>query len=50
MSTHYLIQYLDEFTHYIKILKYYCAMREGEHLLTPEIEIELANFNQVELT
>lgn len=43
-------QYLAEFQKHFEILKHYCAMREGEHLLTPEIESELADYSRDELT
>lgn len=43
-------QYLAEFRKRFQILKEYCAMREGEHLLTPEIERELVNYSRDELT
>jgi SAM-dependent methyltransferase len=43
-------QYLAEFTKHFEVLKHYCAMREGEHLLTPQIENELSNYSRDELT
>jgi len=43
-------QYLEEFQKHFEILKHYCAMREGEHLLTPQIENELSDFSRDELT
>ena len=43
-------QYLQEFSRRFEVLKHYCAMREGEHLLTSEIESELSNYNRDELT
>lgn len=43
-------QYLDVFSNHFEILKHYCAMREGEHLLTPEIETQLSEFSRDELT
>jgi len=43
-------EYLAEFHRNFKILKHYCAMREGEHLLTPQIESELSNYSRDELT
>ncbi len=43
-------QYHDEFSHYFEILKAYCAVREGEHLLTTEIEKELSAYSRDELT
>lgn len=43
-------QYLAEFAQHFDIVKHYCAMREGEELLTPEIERELAAYTRDELT
>jgi SAM-dependent methyltransferase len=43
-------QYLAEFSKNFEVLKEYCAMREGEHLLTPEIESELSDYTRDELT
>jgi SAM-dependent methyltransferase len=43
-------QYLTEFARHFDILKHYCAMREGEHFLTPEIENELTDYSRDELT
>ena len=43
-------QYLEEFQKSFEILKQYCAVREGEHLLTPQIENELSDFSPDELT
>jgi ubiquinone/menaquinone biosynthesis C-methylase UbiE len=43
-------QYLSEFSKHFEILKRYCAMREGEHILTPQIEGELAEYGRDELT
>jgi len=43
-------QYLAEFQKHFEILKEYCAMREGEHLLTPEIASELSYYSRDELT
>lgn len=43
-------QYLSEFAKHFEILKHYCAMREGEHLLTPQIERELSEYSREELT
>jgi SAM-dependent methyltransferase len=43
-------QYLEEFAKYFEIVKHYCAMREGEELLTPEIEAELSTYSREELT
>ena len=43
-------QYLEEFAKHFELLKHYCAMREGEHLLTPELEGELSDYSRDELT
>lgn len=43
-------QYADEFVRHFEIVKQYCAMREGEALLTPAIEMELAAYSRDELT
>ena len=43
-------QYVETFARYFEIVKHYCAMREGEELLTPEIESELSAYSQDELT
>ena len=43
-------QYLSEFKNHFELLKHYCALREGEHLLTPQIESELSNYTRDELT
>jgi ubiquinone/menaquinone biosynthesis C-methylase UbiE len=43
-------QYLEEFSRQFEIIKHYCAMREGKHLLTPEIEAELSDYTREELT
>jgi SAM-dependent methyltransferase len=43
-------EYLREFEKRFEVLKQYCAMREGEHLLTPIIESELSEFTRDELT
>ena len=43
-------EYLAEFQKYFEVLKHYCALREGEHLLTPQIENELSDFSRDELT
>jgi ubiquinone/menaquinone biosynthesis C-methylase UbiE len=43
-------QYLSEVGRNFEILKHYCAMREGEHLLTPQIEAELTEYSRDELT
>jgi hypothetical protein len=43
-------QYLEAFARHFDIVKHYCAMREGEHLLTPDIERELSGYSREELT
>jgi SAM-dependent methyltransferase len=43
-------QYLEAFERHFEVLKHYCAMREGEHLLTPQIESELSDYSRDELT
>jgi SAM-dependent methyltransferase len=43
-------QYVDEFARRFDMIKHYCAMREGEELLTPEIERELSAYARDELT
>lgn len=43
-------QYLETFASHFQILKHYCAMREGEVFLTPEIEAELPTYSRNELT
>lgn len=43
-------QYLSEFNARFEILKHYCAMREGEHFLTTEIQKELSDYSRDELT
>jgi SAM-dependent methyltransferase len=43
-------QYLAEFSRHFEILNHYCALREGEQWLTPEIQDELAGYNCDELT
>lgn len=43
-------QYLKTFDCYFDLLKHYCAGREGEAFLTPEIETELADYSRDELT
>ena len=42
--------YLAAFSKYFEIMKDYCVVREGEHLLSPEIEAELAGYGRDELT
>ena len=43
-------QYLETFAAQFEVLKHYCAMREGEAFLTPEIERELGKYTRDELT
>lgn len=43
-------QYINTFRQHFELLKNYCALREGEHLLTPAIEAELAQYTRDELT
>jgi SAM-dependent methyltransferase len=43
-------QYLEVFARHFEIIKHYCAMREGEEFLTPEIEAELSGYSRDELT
>jgi SAM-dependent methyltransferase len=43
-------QYAAEFRRHFELLKDYCAAREGEHLLTPELEAELSDYSRDELT
>ncbi|HMO57644.1 MAG TPA: methyltransferase domain-containing protein [Roseiflexaceae bacterium] len=43
-------QYLAAFARHFAILSHYCAGREGEEFLTPEIAAELADFSRDELT
>jgi SAM-dependent methyltransferase len=43
-------QYLAEFAKHFEILKNYCVSREGEDLLTSEIEAELLAYSRDELT
>lgn len=43
-------RYIAEFAKHFEILKHYCAMAEGEHLLTSEIENELSKYDREELT
>jgi SAM-dependent methyltransferase len=45
-----LHQYLQTFSEHFELLNHYCAGREGEQWLTPEIESELSNFSHDELT
>jgi ubiquinone/menaquinone biosynthesis C-methylase UbiE len=43
-------QYIETFGRHFQVIEHYCAMREGEHLLTPEIEAELVDYSRDELT
>jgi SAM-dependent methyltransferase len=43
-------QYLAAFGQHFEVLAHYCAAREGEGWLTPEIERELAGYTRDELT
>ncbi len=45
-------QYLEAFAQHVTIVRHYCHTREGEHLLTPEIEAELGarGYTRDELT
>jgi SAM-dependent methyltransferase len=43
-------QYLKEIGRHFEVLEHYCYTREGEHLLTPEIESELVGYSRDELT
>jgi SAM-dependent methyltransferase len=43
-------QYLAAFRQELEVVSHYCPMREGEHLLTPSIEQELAGYTRDELT
>lgn len=45
-----LDQYVKEFARHLQIVKHYCLMREGENLLTPEVEADLAGYSRDELT
>jgi SAM-dependent methyltransferase len=45
-----ICQYLEAFGRQLELLRHYCPMREGEHLLTPELEAELAGYTRDELT
>jgi SAM-dependent methyltransferase len=45
-----LHQYLQVFSENFELLNHYCAGREGEHLLTPDIEAELSEYSREELT
>jgi SAM-dependent methyltransferase len=43
-------QYLHAFARHFQIVKHYCYMREGQELLTPQIEAELSEYSRDELT
>ncbi|MGB8646419.1 MAG: methyltransferase domain-containing protein [Anaerolineae bacterium] len=43
-------QYSQTFTEHFEIVKQYCATREGDEFLTPQIEKELALYSRDELT
>lgn len=43
-------QYLEAFARHFKILKHYCALREGEEFLNRQIEAELSTYDRDELT
>jgi SAM-dependent methyltransferase len=43
-------QYLELFGRYFSVEKHYCATREGEEFLTPDIARELADYSRDELT
>jgi SAM-dependent methyltransferase len=43
-------QYIETFGKHFQILKHYCAIREGEELLTTELAAELAPYGRDELT
>jgi len=43
-------QFVEIFSRHFDSLKQYCAMCEGEHLLTREIENELSSYDRDELT
>ena len=43
-------QYLEVFARHFQILRQYCAMREGEELLTPALEAKLSAYDRDELT
>lgn len=45
-----IVQYRAEFARHFEIVKEYCALREGEHLLTVELEKELSAYSRDELT
>ena len=43
-------QFLETFANHFEILDHYCAIREGEHLLTPALKAELSSYSRDELT
>jgi SAM-dependent methyltransferase len=43
-------EYVEEFGRHFEVIKSYCAMREGEELLTPSVEAELSDYSRDELT
>ncbi|RRR66854.1 MAG: SAM-dependent methyltransferase [Candidatus Viridilinea halotolerans] len=43
-------QYLAAFAHHFEVLHHYCALREGEQWLTPDLQVELADYSRDELT
>jgi len=43
-------QHLEAFARRFEILKHYCAIREGEEFLTPEVQGALAQYDRNELT
>lgn len=45
-----IAQYVDEFSKHFEVVKSYCALREGEHLLKPAIQQELSDYSASELT
>ncbi len=45
-----IADYLAAFETHFEVVNHYCAGKEGEHLLTPEIRAELAEYSEEELT
>lgn len=43
-------QYIKEFSRRFDQIEHYCTMREGEHLLSPEIQSELSDYSREEFT
>jgi SAM-dependent methyltransferase len=43
-------EYLETFARHFDLLTHYCHVREGEEMLTPAIEAELAGYSRDELT